>query len=257
MTPTMERQAYELLARGQETGHGVITAAQLERLPDPIRRYLDYAGVVGRVPIRTVRLTQRGSMPLGEGRRWLPLTAEQYITTNPPAFLWYGTLHPLPLVAVSATDRYADGHGTMTIKALSAIPLGTSRGPEMDQGELLRYLGEMAWYPTALLSDYVQWEAIDASSARATIALAGTTASGIFHVDELGRYTHVTAERYRQEHKRQVLRPWTGRWDDYREINGLRIPFRAEAAYTLESGGFSYFRGEVTEVEYDTIAVRR
>ena len=230
MTQTTEHQALELLARGQETGGGVIAEEHLAGLPEPVRRYLTYAQVVGKEPIRTVRLKQRGAMPLKEGSKWLPLTAEQYFTTNPPAFLWYGTLHPLPLVSISATDTYANGHGSLLIKALSFVPIGTARGPQMDQGELLRYLGETAWFPTALLSDYIGWEAIDGRRAKATISLPGITASGVFHIDEQGRYSQFTAERYREEHKRQVLRPWTGRWDDYREIHGFRIPTKAEAA---------------------------
>lgn len=190
-------------------------------------------------------------MSTGEVGKWLRMTAEQYFTVNPPGFLWQGMLHPFPLVPVSARDCYTDGHGSLRIKALSLIPPGELCGPEVDQGELLRYLGEMAWFPTALLADSIQWQAIDAWSARATISLPPVTASGILHIDEHGRFTHFTAERHRQEHKLQVLRPWTGRWDDYREVNGFRIPLRAEAAYTLETEEFSYFRGEVTEIDYD------
>jgi hypothetical protein len=218
MTRMSRREVRALPARGQEPGGGVITEARLAGLPEPVRRYLHYAHVVGKAPIRTVRLKQRGAMLMGQGAKWLPMTAEQYFTTNPPGFLWYGTLHPFPLVSVSAKDTYADGHGALRIKALSLIPLGTACGPEMDQGELLRYFGEMAWFSTALLSDYVQWEAIDAGSAKATISLPPITASGIVHIDEQGHYTHFTAERYREEHKLLVLRPWTGCWDDYREI---------------------------------------
>ena len=154
-------------------------------------------------------------------------------------------------MSVSATDSYAGGHGSLQIKAMSRIPIGESHGPETDQGELLRYLGEMAWFPTALLAGNIRWEAIDAGSARATISLPPVSASGIFHIDEQGRCTHFTTERYRLEHKRPVLRPWTGRYDDYREIEGFCIPMSAEAAYTLEAGEFSYFRGEVTEIGYD------
>ena len=251
MTRAIKRDALDLLARGQETEGGAITDARLAGLPEPVQRYLHYAQVIGKAPIRTVRLTQRGTMSLREGFPGLPMTAEQYVTTNPPAFLWYGTLHPFPLVPVSGTDTYVDGHGAFLIKALSVISLGTARGPETDQGELLRYLGEMAWFPTAMLADDIQWNAINAGSAKATISLPPVTASGIVHIDAQGRYTHFTAERYREEHKRLVLRPWIGRWDDYREINGFRIPMKADAAYTLEAGEFSYFRGEVTEIGYD------
>jgi hypothetical protein len=251
MTRTIGKEAHELLARGQEPGSAAITEGQVAGLPDPVRRYLHYAQVVGKPPIRTVRLRQRGAMSMAEESRWLPMTAEQYFTTNPPAFLWYGTLHPFPLVSVSATDLYADGHGTLHVKAMSLIPIGESHGPETDQGELLRYLAEMAWFPTAFLARYIRWDAIDAGSARATICLPPVSVSGIFHIDEQGRCTHFTTERYRLEHKQQVLRPWTGRYDDYCETMGFRIPMQAEVAYTLEADEFSYFRGEVTEIGYD------
>jgi hypothetical protein len=34
-------------------------------------------------------------------------------------------------------------------------------------------------------------------------------------------------------------------------MNGIRIPTRAEASYSLDSGEFSYFHGKVTELEYN------
>jgi hypothetical protein len=73
----------------------------------------------------------------------------------------------------------------------------------------------------------------------------------VFHIDEAGRYTHFTAERYRQEGKRQVLRHWIGRWDGYQEVHGFRIPMKAEAVWALDSGEFSYFRGEVVNIRWD------
>ncbi len=256
MTRTIRKAAHALLARSEETGDGAITEGQLARLPDPVRRYLHYAQAVGKTPIRTVRLRQRGAMSMAQKSKWLPMTAEQYFTTNPPAFLWYGTLHPFPLVSVSATDLYAGGHGTLQIKAMSLIPISESHGPETDRGELLRYLAEMTWFPTAFLARSIRWDAIDAGSARATISLPPVSVSGIFHIDEQGRCTHFTTERYRLERKRQVLRAWTGRYDDYREMAGFRVPMKLEEAYTLEAGEFSYFRGEVTAIAYNELSVR-
>jgi hypothetical protein len=40
----------------------------------------------------------------------------------------------------------------------------------------------------------------------------------------------------------------------YRQIHGVRIPLKGEAVWKLPSGDFSYFRGEVTEIEYDRSA---
>jgi hypothetical protein len=44
---------------------------------------------------------------------------------------------------------------------------------EIARGELMRYLAEAAWYPTALLpSQSVQWEALDDHSATAPWSMA-------------------------------------------------------------------------------------
>ena len=102
-------------------------------------------------------------------QKWMPVVAEQYFTTRPPAFLWYATMRPFPLVWISGVDRFSDSHGSMRIKPLSFIPLGDARGPEMAQGSALRYLAEIIWFPTAWLSDYIEWQAIDAHSVKAIL----------------------------------------------------------------------------------------
>jgi hypothetical protein len=72
----------------------------------------------------------------------------------------------------------ATGHGALRINALALIPIGASHSPEADQGELLRCLAEMAWFPTALLAHDIRWDAIDAGSARATISLPTVSCAG-------------------------------------------------------------------------------
>jgi hypothetical protein len=120
-----------------------------DRIARIMQRYLRYAGVVGKEPIRTVRLTQQGVMRQQPGQQWMPLVAAQSFTTKPAAFLWRSTMRPFPLAWISAKDRFTGGHGSMRIKLLSFITVGNVRGPEMDQGELQRYLAEMIWFPTA------------------------------------------------------------------------------------------------------------
>src|SRR6266700_4330461 len=173
MRGTIHNDGLALLKRGEQAPPGLITQAQMVGLPEPMQRYLSYAQVIGKEPIRTVRLKQQGFMRQQPDQKWLPLVAEQYFTTNPPAFLWHCTIRPFPLVSISATDRFSDGHGNMLVKLWSFIALGDERGPEMDQGELQRYMGEMVWFPTAWLSDAIEWQAIDANSVQATMRSPG------------------------------------------------------------------------------------
>ena len=61
---------------------------------------------------------------------------------------------------------------------------------------MLRYLGEIVWVPSAALSDYITWEEMDSTTARATMSYEGITASGIFKFDENGAFVSFEAGRY-------------------------------------------------------------
>jgi uncharacterized protein DUF6544 len=252
MNRTVVREARALLERSEQLPPGgVITTDQVQGVPEAAARYLRYAGVVGKEPIRTVHLKQRGFMRMQPGQKWLPVVAEQYFTTSPPAFLWHTTIRPFPLVSISATDRFSEGHGTMRIRLWSAIPLGNARGPEMDQGELQRYLLEMAWFPTAWLTSAIEWQAIDAHSVKATIYHQEVMASGVLHVNEQGQLTRLSADRYREEHGHYSLDPWTAESSEYEEVEGMRIPTSSEVTWHLSSGDFTWFRFKIIEIEYN------
>lgn len=251
MHRTRQHEALALLQQSEQTQPIPITDAHVTRLPGPVQRYLRYARVVGKEPIRTVRLKQRGVMRTQPDQKWMPLVAEQYFTMKPPAFLWSCTMRPFPLAWTSATDRFTGGHGSMVIKFLSFITVGNAHGPEMDQGELQRYLAEMILFPTAWLSDAIEWQAIDASSVQATFRDSGVAGSVVLHVNEHGQLTHVTADRYKEEHGHYLLAPWSAQCNEYQEVEGMRIPTRLEITWHLASGEFTWFRVKITEIEYN------
>ena len=73
--------------------------------------------------------------------------------------------------------------------------------PEMDQGSALRYLAEMIWFPTAWLSDYIQWEAIDAHlEPRPCTTSLASAVSAVLHINEQGQPTQITTNRFMEEH---------------------------------------------------------
>jgi hypothetical protein len=76
-------------------------------------------------------------------------------------------------------DAYVAGEGVLHAEFLGLVPLADLRGtPELAKGELLRYLAEAMWYPTALLpSQGVRWTPIDDNAARATLTDQSTTVS--------------------------------------------------------------------------------
>jgi hypothetical protein len=242
---------HELFARASSDAPHVVSEEEVERLPEAARRWLVSARIAGKPRPRTVRLRQEGRFRLGADRPWLPFRAEQYYTTEPAGFVWFARMRAAPLVIISVRDRYFDGRGSIDARLLSLMPVARASGPELDQGALLRYLNEAAWFPAAMLSPHITWEAIDASSSRATMSYAGVAASATFTVDARGDLTTMVAERYRAAGGRFVLDTWETPVSEYQEFNDVRMPVRGEGVWQLDSGAFSYIQLRVTDVEYD------
>ena len=57
-----------------------VTQEMLNGLPEPVQRYLDYTGVVGKPWVNTVHLKQTGRFRQGLERPWMPMVAEQSYT---------------------------------------------------------------------------------------------------------------------------------------------------------------------------------
>jgi hypothetical protein len=248
------REVAEMFERSQEFNPDIVTQADVEGLPEPVQRWLSYSGVIGRERAITVRLRQKGFFRQKQDADWMPFQAEEYYTTQPPAFIWHATIKASPFLWIAGRDRYHAGKGNMLIKLLSLITVADARGEKLDQGTLLRYLNEIMWFPSAALSDYIHWEAIDAGSAKATMSYQGVTASAVFHIDERGRLTNMVAERYRAVDGEFVLDTWSTPIGEYREFNGVRIPTQGEGVWNLSSGDFSYIRLEVIGIDYNNPA---
>lgn len=247
----MRQETIELLREARQAQPFAIADEHLKGLPETVQRYLRWAGVVGKEAVRTVRLKQKGFLRLREGQKWLPMAAEQYFTACPPAFVWYARVRAFPGVTISVKDMFARGQGKLRANVLSVIKLADANGPEVDQGELLRYLAETIWFPTVWLSDYIQWEDVDTRSARATLSLADLTVAAVFHFDGEAQLNGVTAARYRQENGKFALRKWSGQVKDYQHVGGIRIPMKVQASWHLDSGEFACFQARITEIEYN------
>ncbi len=240
-----------LLAESAAPPQGLITEDMLRSLPEPVRRYLSYSGVVGRPFVGTVRLTQTGRIRPNVGKPWLPLHAEEHYSVRPPGFVWDAVIRIGPLPLVRARDMYREGTGNMVIKAVGLYRIADVVGPEMDQGSMMRYLSEMIWFPTAFLSDNISFEPLDDRSARVTLTDGGKTVSATMFIDEAGRLVDLVAERYRTVEGAFALERWSTPVDEYGELAGLRLPVRGRAVWKLAGGDVEYIDVTITELQYD------
>jgi hypothetical protein len=250
MTAILERDVSPAISGGR-----IVTDEVIAQLPPAIQRYLRFAGVAGRPVPATVSLTQRGQMRLRPGWPWMPFVAWQTYTTAPPGFVWEARLKPLPFWTVRGRDAFIDGAGRMEVWATPFLKVVDASGPELDQGEILRFLGELPWLPAAFTLPGLRWEAIDDGTARATMTVGDTSASVVFHVAPNGGITEAAAERYWAGGNGPArLTPWSGTFADYREVNGVRLPTHARVTWHLPEGDYAYFRARITNVRAATDA---
>jgi hypothetical protein len=141
----------------------------------------------------------------------------------------------------------------MLVRVESTVTVANSSGPQLDQGALLRLLGEMTWMPTALLDRrYVRWSAIDDHRASATLTINGREVSGVFEFGADDLPTTFTAQRYRDIGSGQsVLTPFVGRSNDCCAVSGVLVPFRVVGAWVVENHPTEYADFALEELAFD------
>jgi|Deesub1362B_J571_1020462.scaffolds.fasta_scaffold00052_13 hypothetical protein len=236
-----------------ETGAApeVITEADIGGLPEPVQRYLKYTQIIGKEKIKTVRLKQGGYFRMKEDQKWMPIEAEQYFNVDSAEFIWAAKVKFAPFLSIYAKDEFIDGKGSLVVKLLGFIKVVDAKGYEVDHGEIMRFLAECIWFPSAFLNDYIKWEAIDDESAKATISYQGVSASATFHFNEKGEVMSITAKRYREVDGEFILEDWEGQILEYKMFNGVIVPSKVNIIWKLDTGDFCYDKIEVVDIEYN------
>lgn len=228
-----------------------ISKADIEVLPQNVQRWLKYAQIIGKEKITSVRLKQKATMRLEIDKKWMPVQAEQYFTTEEPSFIWKANIKMAPLFHIVGRDVYTEGKGNMLIKFLSLFTVANSKGKEINQGTLLRYLAEMVWFPTAVVNNFITWEEIDTEHAKATMTYKEVIASGVLTFNDKGEVINFEAERYGEFDNKFRLELWSISLYAYKEFDGIKVPTKGDVTWKLKTGNFNWFNFEVTQIEYN------
>lgn len=238
-------------------------ARDLDGLPPPVQRFFRAALADGVPLVAAVSLEHRGTFNLAaEGPdRWIPFTSTQRVITRRPGFLWDASMAMAPGLTVRVHDAYVDGEGILHPAVLGLVSLTDLHGssPEpggVAHGEFMRYVAEAAWYPTVLLPNQgARWTAFDEHSARVALADGAVSISLLLRFDPgTGLIDSVRAEaRGRTVGNAVVMTPWEGRWWDYAEHGGMKVPMSGEAAWLTPEGRRTYWRGKITALVHEFV----
>lgn len=233
----------------------VFSPGELDALPVPVRRYLRTALSDGQPMVAAASLEHAGSFNMSEtAEHWKPFTSTQRVVTRRPGFDWDGRIEAMRGLTVRVHDAYVAGEGVLHATLLGLISVAELRGtPELAQGELMRFVAEAPWYPTALLpSQGIQWKAVDDTSAEGTLKDGDHTVTMQFRFNDAGLVGSVRAHaRGRTVKGALIPTPWEGRWWDYERRDGMLVPMRGEAAWLPPDGPKPYWRGRITGVTYE------
>ncbi len=233
----------------------VFHSRELAALPAPVQRYFRMVLGEGQPMIAAANVEHIGTFNMGEAAaNWKSFTSTQRVVTRRPGFVWDGRVAIIPGLSVHVHDAYVGGVGILHPAILGLVSLADIRGTrDMAEGELMRFLAEAAWYPTALLpSQGVHWEGVDDRSASATLTDGAITVTMLFIFSNAGLIDAVRANaRGRLVAGKAVPTPWEGRWSNYELRDGMQVPMQGEVAWRLPGGPNAYWRGTISRLQYE------
>ncbi|AQS59190.1 DUF6544 family protein [Desulforamulus ferrireducens] len=240
------------LARQPISQGEVITEKDLAPLPEPVQRFFRHCGYLGQCRMNQAEIVwQEVKFKSSPRAKWMKLNCYQFNSVLPPTRIVYMKSNLLGLFPLEGRDKYQDGQGHMLIKLLKYIPIADARGREMDASCLVTLLAECFLLPAYALQDYIKWTAVDEYCAQAELTYRDTTVSGLFFFNPQGEFTRfVTEDRYYSEKGGTYKKmKWSAVADNYREINGLRLPTFFKGIWHTEKGDYEYFQGSIKGVK--------
>ncbi len=234
----------------------VITEDDLSGLPEPVAQYVRRSGAVGSPHVRSFSATIHGRIRPGPDKAWMPFAGRQLNTcgSHPRRYFYINaTMHGVP---VTVFHRYEE-HATMRGKILSVVKILDGSGQQMDQGETVTVLNDIAVLaPAALVDAPIRWTPIARDRARATYTIRDQTVSAELVFDEHGDLIDfVSEDRYRSSDngKAAVLQRWNTPLSRYRTMRGRRVASYGEGMWMGpgREGHFTYIEFHIDDLTYN------
>jgi hypothetical protein len=239
-------------ARKIEDARRRLIASQVSMAPDQslipalVRTFALRAG--GKVDGPTVvRVVQKAEMKLQPDQPFFPIDATQLSATRDPGFVWEARGTMAGVVPLRVVDSYVAGKGWLEACLLGAIPVANATGAMVSKGEAMRFLAEFTWNPDSLVNAAgLTWRQVGDGVVEVSILTEGGIATVRLLFDAGGDMVSIEADdRPMGTGEASLPTRWVGRFREYINLDGYRVPRFGEVAWVLPAGEFVYWRGEI------------
>jgi len=228
----------------------LITERDLEHLPEPVKKYLHYVGVVGTEKVHHFSVHIDGDFKMAQDKEWAPVLVDQMSFVNKPIRLFLMELKTMGMKIVGL-HHYDGTNASMVIKLLDLFTVVDASGPEGNLGETVTVFNDMCVLaPSTLIDPRIEWKEIDDLTVEATFTNRHLSINAILYFNESGQLVnYISNDRYYlNKDKSYDLIPWSTPVGNYREVNGLNIATYGEAIWLKEEAPFTYARFNIRDV---------
>ncbi len=230
-----------------------LTLADVEHLPEPVKKYIIYSGSIGKPKVNHFFIEFRGQIRKNAQSAWMPFVSEQYNFMHIPARLFFmkATMNHLP---VSGYHRYMNGVAFMDIRIFSLFRVQYQSGREMGIAETVTFFNDMCCMaPATLIDERITWGTEKENSIEATFTVNGISIAAILFFNNEGQLVNfVSEDRYAlQEDGSMKKLPWSTPLREYQDINGYRLASSADTVYTYPEGEFCYGNFRIQSISYN------
>ncbi|GAT63624.1 DUF6544 family protein [Paludibacter jiangxiensis] len=227
----------------------LLTEKDMHHLPEPVKRYLRYVGVVNKPKVKNFRVVFEGEMR-DKGKDFFPFVAEQYNFFANPARLFFmkGRMFG---IEVPGYHKYTNAKARMDIRLFGLIPVIKKSGPVMDKTETVTLLNDMCLLaPASLIDKRIEWQPINDSMTKAIFTNENITVSAILYFNAEGQLVNFTSnDRTAIAYMKEF--PFSTPVTEYKNINGYNLISKGDAVWHYPDGKFVYGKFTLKEIQYN------
>lgn len=231
----------------------ILTDAIIKDLPEPVKKYIRYAGCVNKPIVHHFRIDFSGKIRSHEKKEWMNLMSEQYNFIPVPTRLFYldATMKGMP---VAGFHCFKNGIAYMDIRLLSMFKVEFQKGEVMNESETVTFFNDMCCMaPATLIDKRIEWMEVEENKVKASFTNKGIKISAWLYFNDKGELVNFTSEDRSAllANGETVKLKWSTPLRDYKTINGYKLASYAEAIYTYSDGDFTYATFKLKDVWYN------